>query len=69
MPNDIHILFATDKNYVPYMAVSIHSLLENVNNQDAVHIHIIEDDIGDENKALLQGQVKNTSGTLDFIAW
>jgi lipopolysaccharide biosynthesis glycosyltransferase len=53
----IHCVFSTDKNYCPHLAVVLTSLLtNNVNN--ALVLHIIHQDVGDENLARLEEVLK-----------
>lgn len=46
----IPVFFATDDNYVPYMAVSIKSLLENANRKYLYKIYILISTLSEENK-------------------
>ena len=50
----IPIFFATDDNYVPFLAVSIKSLLDNASKEYFYNIHILTDGISEENKRELQ---------------
>lgn len=50
----IPIFFATDDNYVPFLAVSIKSLLDNASKENFYNIHILTDGISEENQNRLQ---------------
>lgn len=52
--NVIPVFFATDDNYVPFLAVSIKSLLDNASKDYFYNIHILTDGINEENQTRLQ---------------
>lgn len=51
--NNLAIVFATDKNYVPYMAVAMQSILSNADSKYNYDILIFDDGIDDYQKELL----------------
>lgn len=57
----IPIFFATDNNYVPFLAVSIKSLLDNASKDYFYNIHILTDGISAENVARLQEHMSQNS--------
>lgn len=48
--NIMHICFATDNNYAPYMGISIYSILKASDKNDKFHFHILDNAINKENK-------------------
>ena len=46
---DINILYTTDNNYAKYMMVSLLSLLENNKNLKRINIHIVYDNLSNDN--------------------
>lgn len=52
--NIIPVFFSTDNNYVPFLAVSIKSLLENASKDYFYNIHVLTDGISDKNKIELE---------------
>ena len=59
--NEIPIFFSTDDNYVPFLAVSIKSLLDNASREYFYNIHILTDGITEENKNELQKNMSENS--------
>ena len=57
----IPIFFATDNNYVPFLAVSIKSLLENASKDYFYNIHILTDGISEENQKELEKHMSPNS--------
>lgn len=57
----IPIFFSTDDNYVPFLAVSIKSLLENASKEYFYNIHILTDGISNKNKEKLQKHLTKNS--------
>ena len=47
---EIPIFFSCDDNYVPYLTVAIHSLIENSNKENMYRIIILNTGISKENK-------------------
>jgi lipopolysaccharide biosynthesis glycosyltransferase len=48
--NNIPVVFATDKNYLPYLVVALHSLVKNSsskNNYDICILHDVEEELSD----------------------
>lgn len=56
--NIIPIVYATDDNYFPYMAVSIQSVVENADPNKTFKIYILCQILSDEYKQLLQKQLE-----------
>ncbi len=44
----IPIYFASDRNYLPYLTVAVKSLIDNTNSNDEYRIHILTDDLTEE---------------------
>lgn len=57
----IPIFFATDNNYVPFLAVSIKSLLENASKDYFYNIHVLTDGISKENQEELEKHMSPNS--------
>lgn len=57
----IPIFFATDDNYVPFLAVSIKSLLENASKDYFYNIHVLTDNLSKENIDKLKGNMSSNS--------
>lgn len=53
-PNGIPVIYASDNNYVPYLAVSIKSLIDNASPHNYYDIIILETSISNKNKQKLQ---------------
>lgn len=49
----INIAFSSDNNYVPFLCVSIYSLLENSNKNNTYNIYVLDGGISTENKEKL----------------
>ncbi|MDR1346484.1 MAG: glycosyltransferase family 8 protein [Bacteroidales bacterium] len=56
--NIIPVVFATDDNYFPYMAVSIQSIMENADASQAFKIYVLCQTLSDDYKQLLQEQIE-----------
>jgi lipopolysaccharide biosynthesis glycosyltransferase len=56
--NIIPIVFATDDNYFPYMAVSIQSIMENAATEQTFKIYVLCQTLSDDYKQLLQQQIE-----------
>ncbi len=50
----MHVAYASDDNYAPYAGVSMLSLLENNCDIEEIVIHILDDQISDESKRILE---------------
>ena len=46
----MHICFAADNNYAPYMGISIYSILKTSDKNDKFYFHILDNAISKENK-------------------
>lgn len=66
MADKIHILLSITNSYVAYCAVTISSILEN-NRNNKVCIHIICEDLAQENKTKLKYMVEKYEQELNFI--
>lgn len=54
---DLHVVYATDDNYAPYMGISMYSLLVNNNKHfDRIHVYVLDNGIGKKNLSLLKRQ-------------
>ena len=51
----IPIFFAVDDNYAPYLAVAMRSLIHNARRDRSYHIHILIDELSEQNVAALCG--------------
>lgn len=56
MGNEIHIILASDNNYVQHLGVLLVSIFEN-NAEESIVVHLLSDEISSQNKAVLQGLV------------
>lgn len=50
----IPIFFASDKNYLPYLAIAIKSIAKNIKSKNQYKIYVLTDDIDEENFKKLQ---------------
>lgn len=57
MKNVVPVVFATDDNYFPYMAVSIQSVMENADSKQNFKIYVLGQVLSSEYKQLLQKQI------------
>ena len=65
----IPIFFATDNNYVPFLAVSIKSLLENASDKYFYRIHVLTDGINEDHQfELLQHLTENSEIVYDNVS-
>lgn len=51
---ELHIAFSSDNNYATHLGVAIKSLIETSKNIERINIHILENNISDDNKGKLQ---------------
>jgi lipopolysaccharide biosynthesis glycosyltransferase len=66
--NIIPIVFATDDNYFPYMAVSIQSVVENANPNQKFKIYVLCQTLSEDYKQLLQKQMEpHKNFAIDYI--
>ncbi len=65
--NIIPVVFASDDNYVPYLAVTIKSLIEHVSNENFYEIFILENKISEYNKKNIQSLSKIDNVKIEFI--
>ncbi len=63
----IHVCFATDDGYAPYCGVAIASIIKNANQDDFLHVHILDGGIKSDNKQKLAGLAVQGKLTIDFI--
>ena len=56
--NIIPICFTTDNRYFPYMATTIHSVMENANKKQLYKLFVLYTDISEENKVKLENQIR-----------
>lgn len=65
----VPVFFATDDNYVPFLAVSIKSLLDNASKDYFYNIHILTDGINEENRKNLEDlMVENSKIIFDDVS-
>ena len=67
MKDKLNVLFAFDDNYVPFLLISIVSLLENENNFENINIFILDDGISKEHKGEIVNLVKRYFAQITFI--
>lgn len=67
MKDKLNVLFASDDNYVPFLLISIVSLLENENNFENINIFILDDGISKEHKGEIVNLVKRYFAQITFI--
>lgn len=66
MNKNINIFYCADDKFVPYLAASIASILINSNNDENISICILNDNITDKNKELLNSLSKIKNFKLEF---
>ena len=64
---EIPICFATDDNYVPFLAVAITSLLDNASKDNFYRIFVLTTHLKDENIASILKQ-KTENSSIEFIS-
>ncbi|MDR2854366.1 MAG: glycosyltransferase family 8 protein [Prevotellaceae bacterium] len=65
---DIGIVFSADNYYVPYMSTAIQSIMENASADKQYHIYVLYQDISQQSKEQLRGQVAAFSQfAIDFV--
>lgn len=65
----IPVFFATDNNYVPFLGVSIKSLLENASKEYFYNIHVLTDGLSDENiNELKKNMTANSKLIIDNVS-
>lgn len=57
--NNLGIIFSADRNYVPYLAVSIQSIFDNADNRYNYDVLVFDDGITDYQKTMLSAMSKN----------
>ncbi|MBE6640590.1 MAG: glycosyltransferase family 8 protein [Ruminococcaceae bacterium] len=62
----IPIFFAVDDNYAPYLGVCVRSLIHNASKSYDYKIHILIDDLSDENKGRLTS-LQTENATVEFV--
>ena len=67
MEEKINVIFASDNNYVPFLLISIASLLENEHNFKSVNLYILDDGISNENKGRINKLVNNYPASISFL--
>ena len=67
MEEKINVIFASDNNYVPFLLISIASLLENEHNFKSVNLYILDDGISNENKGRINKLVNNYPASISFF--
>lgn len=65
--NIIRCVFASDNNYVPYLAVTIKSLLEHVSEENFYEIYILENGITPYSKKLIKNLKDKDNVEIEFI--
>ncbi len=50
---EIPLFFATDDNYLPYMAVALRSIIDNASDKYNYKIFVLIDELGDENRKVI----------------
>lgn len=66
--NYVPIVYASNNDYVPYMSVSIQSILDNISpNTVPVFYVLIDNDFSQENCEILEKQVRNYNSEIRFI--
>lgn len=54
---NLHVVYAADDNYAPYMGISMYSLLVNNDEHfDRIHVYVLDNGIGRKNFSLLKKQ-------------
>ncbi len=48
--NEIPLFFATDDNYLPYMAVALRSIIDNASNEYDYKVYVLIDELSDESR-------------------
>lgn len=67
MKQEIHICFASDDNYAPYMGLAILSILQSAAKEDSFHFYILDNKISTKNKTKLDSLHAQYTFQLDYI--
>lgn len=65
--NKIPVVFASDDNYLPYLAVTIKSLIEHISSENFYELFILENKISEYNKKNIQSLSKIDNVKIEFI--
>lgn len=64
----VNFVLASDDNYVPFLSITLFSLVENNKNDfDEMNIFILDDNISDENKKMISSLIDKNDVYLKFI--
>lgn len=63
----MHVVYASNDEYVPFLGISLLSLLVNNNELTVLSIYVLSDDISDKNQETLSKLVKRYGRNLEFI--
>lgn len=63
----IPIFFTIDNNYVPFLAVALRSMIDNASTKYNYRLHIIQEDVTEENKHKLQ-ELSNDNFQISFYS-
>ena len=66
MKQEIPIFFAVDDAYIPFLAVTIQSLSENVNNKNLYKLRILYTNINQENQNEIK-KYENNNIKIEFV--
>ena len=64
MPSEIHLVFATNRAYCPYLLIALDSAIRHASSPCAVHV--LSDDLADEDKRKIKQLAKHHHGRASF---
>lgn len=65
--NHLHVMYASDENYAPFMGVSVFSLLENNRDIEKLTIYAVLDNVSQDNKGRLSEMVYSYGRELKIV--
>ncbi len=65
--NHLHVMYAADENYAPFLGVSVFSLLENNHDIEKITIYAVLDRVSDDNKSRLTKMVDSFGRRLVIV--
>lgn len=65
--NHLHVMYASDENYAPFLGVSVFSLLENNRDIEKITIYTVLDNVSQSNKDRLSKMVDSYGRELEIV--
>ena len=65
--NEIPLFFATDDNYLPYMAVALRSIIDNASNEYDYKVFVLIDELSDESRKAITDMCRDNF-SVEFVS-